>query len=159
MNAAATPAPRAQTPFVKGVDYFAMAERLGARHSYNSDTGEMVFRGCDQESLDRMVAAFPPRFSADDVRAETLRRLCLLAGARDGAHLSIRLQDAQMAAMAITDKKANGFELSVEEEIEAGRLRSLQQQYFAIKAAGNAMEADPPADYADDRHWPKGAGE
>lgn len=99
--------------------------------------------------------AGPPP-TADDVRLETLRRLMLAFGARDQAHLQIKVQDATIRGAFLSDKEGRGVALTPEELAEAAYLRSATGFYFACKGVGNAFEAmDPiPADFADDAHWP-----
>lgn len=94
----------------------------------------------------------------DDVRAETLRRLINAFGARDQAHLAIKVQDAVIRAGALTDKRVSGLELTAAEEAEATFLRQAQKHYLSLKANGNRLEAlatagQLPADFRDDAHW------
>lgn len=96
--------------------------------------------------------------TADEVRAETLTRLCMAFGARDQAHLAIKVQDAMMRAGVLTDKRVNGDTLTAAEEQEAQHLRAVQALYARLKAVGNSFEALAaegrcPADFRADQHW------
>jgi hypothetical protein len=94
--------------------------------------------------------------TVDNIKQETLRRLLIAFGARDQEHLAIKVQDAVMAAGALTDKQARDIKLTDKEQAEAAYLRGAQALYTAIKAAGNKLEAmtPVPADYATGPYWP-----
>lgn len=110
-------------------------------------------------SLDIPPAPPAAALSADTVRAETLRRLLLAFGARDQQHLSIKVQDAVVRAGALTDKLVRGETLSTAEAVEAQHLRQANGLYLAIKACGNAFEAQAQAgqlaaEFATSTAWP-----
>lgn len=92
----------------------------------------------------------------EDVRGETLRRLLIVFGARDQAHLAIKVQDANIQGGSLLDKQVFGGGLSPEEQGLADYLRWAVETYFAIKFTGDAFERmrDIPADFAEDKHWP-----
>lgn len=99
---------------------------------------------------DVIIPTPPP--TADDVRAEASRRMQALVGARDAAHLDIIVANGTREAVRLLRKGSDNWS-----EIEAARAAQLEQLdavFEAIRAASNAMEAAPPEDYADDRHWP-----
>ncbi|MCA9270247.1 MAG: hypothetical protein KDA41_17315 [Planctomycetales bacterium] len=101
------------------------------------------------------IAAANPPPSIDDVRAETARRLMVRFGARDREHLAIKFQDATARGAWLKDKLDRDG-LTADEQAEADYLRRAVQDWFAIKAVGNALEALPkiPADFAADSNWP-----
>lgn len=98
------------------------------------------------------VVALPA--SVDRVRLEAQRRIMALMGARDLTHCLIKQLNANMRANELNDKRASGGELTPEENAEAQMLRSMADAIKAIRAASNVLEASPPADYRDGRHWP-----
>lgn len=93
--------------------------------------------------------------TVDDVRLETLRRLMLAFGARDQAHLQMKVQDSTARGAFLKDK-LDREGLTPEEQAEAAYLRSATEFYFACKGVGNTFEAMDtiPADFADDANWP-----
>ncbi|MBU2583146.1 MAG: hypothetical protein KJ622_15665 [Alphaproteobacteria bacterium] len=94
----------------------------------------------------------PPPPSADDVRAEASRRMQVLVGARDADHLEIIIANASREAIRLL--RIGEANWTPEEAARAAALEQVDAMLEAIRAASNAMEADPPADYTDDRHWP-----
>ncbi len=124
--------------------------------------GVMVTEG--QNGFARPAAAPPAPTQTlavagiEEVRAETLRRLINGFGARDQAHLAIKVQDAVIRAGVLTDKRVSGATLTAAEEAEAALLRQAQKIYLALKANGNRLEAlaaagQLPADFRDEVHW------
>lgn len=99
---------------------------------------------------DRFIATSPP--TADDVRAEASRRMQALVGARDAAHLEIIVANGTREAVRLLRKGAQYW--SDEERARAVELEQIDMAFEAIRAASNAMEAEPPIDYNDDRQWP-----
>jgi hypothetical protein len=95
--------------------------------------------------------ADPPPTAAD-VRAEAQRRLMVLTGARDAAHLDIIVSNGTREAVRLLRKSAKGW--SGEETRRAAALEAVDAAIEAIRAASNRLEPAPPADYADDVHWP-----
>jgi len=91
--------------------------------------------------------------TADTVRAEAQRRIIALTGAADLQSCIIKQLNAQMRATELVNKRALGVPLSQAEEGEAAALVALADGIKAIRARSNELEADPPADYADDIHW------
>jgi hypothetical protein len=101
----------------------------------------------------------PARPGAAEVRAETLRRLLLAFNARDERHLAIKVQDATIEAGVLTDRIARGESLTPAEQRAADHLRGAVTLYRAIKACGNAMEAEALGGRLDggftrDGRWP-----
>jgi hypothetical protein len=91
--------------------------------------------------------------TAADVRAEASRRMQSMFGARDGAHLEQKIANASREAIRLLRIKADRA-WTAEEAGAAAALEGADALVEAIRAASNAMEASPPADYADDAHWP-----
>ena len=102
---------------------------------------------------DRTVPTPPP--TADDVRAEASRRMQALVGARDAAHLDIIIANGTREAVRLLRKGSALW--SDEERVRAASLEQIDIAFEAIREASNSLEADPPVDYADDRHWPSSA--
>lgn len=91
--------------------------------------------------------------TASAVRAEAQRRMMLATGARDAAHLSVIVSNAQREAirlLRIRDDRA----WTPEETARAAYLEAADAAIEAIRNASNAMEPAPPADFANDSHWP-----
>lgn len=95
-----------------------------------------------------------PLPSADDVRAEAQRRIIVRTGARSLEHCMLQQLNALMRATELTNKRALGIALGPAEEAEAAALEQLAADIQAVRSASNAMEPAPPADFADDSHWP-----
>ena len=95
-----------------------------------------------------------PVVTADDVRAEAQRRIVSLTGAADLTSCLIKQLNANMRANELNDKRVSGGSLTAGEETEAAALRALADAIKAIRAASNAMEDTPPADYAANNRWP-----
>ena len=95
--------------------------------------------------------------SADDVRAECQRRIHLVLGARDQEHALVIQTRAHEEAIRILDKKSSGEPLAADEQAAAARFRAVQAELAVLRAASNAMEASPPADFAADARWAAGS--
>lgn len=93
----------------------------------------------------------PP--DAADVRAEAARRMMALTGARDAAHLQVLISNASREAIRLLRIKSER-PWTAEEAARAAALEGADAAIEAIRAASNAMEAAPPADYRDDGRWP-----
>jgi hypothetical protein len=110
-----------------------------------------------------VVIASPvlPASTADDVRAEASRRMQALVGARDADHLAIIVANGtreQGRLLAIRTGIPGVIEPRDWTEAEATRAAALwafDAAIEAIRAASNAMEPDPPADFASDHRWPQ----
>lgn len=83
-----------------------------------------------------------------------------LVGARDGDHLAIIISNGvreqgrlQAIRTGIPDVAA-AREWTREEAARAADLWAFDQAIEAIRAASNAMEVAPPADFAADARWP-----
>jgi hypothetical protein len=100
------------------------------------------------------IAPFaPPPPTAADVRAEAARRMQLLVGARDARHLDVIVSNGTREAIRLLRLRAER-EWTAEEGTRAAQLQQLDTAIDAIRAASNAMEAEPPADFASDARWP-----
>lgn len=97
-----------------------------------------------------------PLVTADDVRAEASRRMQALVGARSAAHLDMIVANGTREAVRLLRFKAER-PWTAEEAARAAELEQLEAAIEAIRAASNLMEPAPPADYADDSHWPGGS--
>ena len=84
--------------------------------------------------------------TADDVRAESMRRILLVCpGWVEAAELNAR-----------------GFELlrigesnwTADQLVEADALQALWDWIKSVRDASDVLEAEPPDDYRDDSHWP-----
>ena len=110
----------------------------------------------DLAALDRALRALgmrSPVIGADDVRAEASRRMQMLVGARDAAHLEIVIANGTREAVRLLRLKGER-DWTADEAMRAALLEQLDAAIEAIRAASNAMEESPPADYAADAHWP-----
>lgn len=100
----------------------------------------------------------PP--AAADVRAEASRRMQALLGARDADHLAVIISNAQRESARLYAIRLGipgvvaGRDWTEAEAQRAAELYMADQAIEAIRAASNAMEAAPPADYTADSHWP-----
>lgn len=97
------------------------------------------------------LAATTP--NAGDVRAEAQRRISQLIGATDFNGCIVKQLNANMRATELTNKLAMGEELTAVEQGEAAALHAMAEAIKALRACSNAMESNPPADYASDSHW------
>jgi hypothetical protein len=104
----------------------------------------------DGEWRDRLP---PGPISADDIRAEASRRLQRLLGARDGAHLDIIIANGTREAVRLLRLAAERPWTDYEAQ-RAAELQQVDAAIEAIRAASNAMEADPPKDYTSSLRWP-----
>lgn len=95
-----------------------------------------------------------PRPTADDVRAECRRRMMALLEARDGAHLDVLIANGTREAVRLLRKGEADW--TAEEAARAAQLAAIDQAIEALRAASNAIEADPPGDFAADGYWPGG---
>lgn len=97
---------------------------------------------------------------ADDVRREAKRRMIALFDARDPDHLNVLISNAvreQGRLQAVLSGIPGVSAPRAWTEEEAARARYLwaaDNALEAIRAASNLLEPSPPADYADDKHWP-----
>lgn len=101
----------------------------------------------------RVVRSYPA-VVADDVRAEAQRRIIALTGATSLDGCLIKQLNALMRGTELVNKRASGGTLTAEEEAEAAALQAMADAVKAIRAASNAMESNPPSDYASDERWP-----
>lgn len=113
------------------------------------------------EGLDMPYERPPPDPpSADGVRAEAQMRMQRLLGARDAAHLGVIISNAQRESARLYAIKlgvpgvASAREWTPAEGLRAAQLHGADAAIEAIRAASNAMELNPPADFAADTRWP-----
>jgi hypothetical protein len=92
--------------------------------------------------------------TVSDVRAEAQRRIVIATGATDFASCVTKQLNATMRAVELTNKVAMGGTLTTAEAAESLALQQLADLIKAIRAASNAIEGAPPADYRDDAYWP-----
>ena len=98
--------------------------------------------GIDPAAIDD-YAAPPP--NADDVRAEAGRRiLSRFAG----------WQQRNMTARGVELLLIGPANWGTAEQQEAAALQAAWDWIKSVRAASDAMEAAPPADYRNDTHWP-----
>jgi len=101
-----------------------------------------------------------PVVRAGDVRAEASRRMQTLFGARDADHLGVLISNAQREAARLHTLRlgipglVTGREWTADEAKRASELYAADAAIEAIRAASNAMEPDPPADFRDNARWP-----
>lgn len=95
-----------------------------------------------------------PVATAADVRAEASRRMSALLGARDAAHLDILIANGTREAIRLLRIREDR-PWTPEESAREATLRAVDAAIEAIRAASNALETNPPADYRDDAHWPR----
>lgn len=107
----------------------------------------------DQTTANAALAAYEAAGpTADDVRREASRRMQALVGARDAAHLELIVVNATREAVRLLRKGTQSW--TSEEAARAAQLEAVDAAIEAIRQASNAMEADPPHDFANNRHWP-----
>ena len=107
------------------------------------------------ELIARRIPVAPytkPRPTADDVRTEASRRMQALVGARDARHLELIITNGTREAVRLL-RQRNEKPWSKIDTARADNLAAVDQAIEAIRAASNALEAEPPVDFADDRHW------
>lgn len=96
----------------------------------------------------------PNKTTANEVRAEASRRLQRMFGARDETHLNIMIANATREAVRLQNIRLAGGSWTTEQATRAAQLVAADEAVEAIRAASNAMEPNPPADYTTDSHWP-----
>lgn len=109
----------------------------------------------DGEIVNVLVSSTPIAVapSAADVREEAQRRMMLLVGARDADHLDVLVSNGTREAVRLLRLKSSRVWTS-EEAQRAALLEATDAAIEAIRAASNALEPNPPADYAADARWP-----
>lgn len=131
----------------------------GVRMTLPADVRSERYRALIAAGVD-IAEASAAVVTADDVRTEASRRMQALVGARDAAHLSQIIQNAQREAERLNIIRAGipgviePRAWTAEETARAAALWAADQAIEAIRAASNAMEADPPADYTNNARWP-----
>lgn len=123
----------------------------GASNDYPEDVYREMAAGGIIDGLTVEIVPTPP--TADDVRAEASRRIQALVGARSAEHLQIVVANASREAIRLLRIKTERAQ-TVDEAARAAALEAEDAAIEAIRAASNAMEVDPPMDYASDERWP-----
>lgn len=128
-----------------------------AANAYVADYPRNAFTRIESEDsltdVLRLASLRGPRVTIDDVRSEAQRRIVLTFGATDLNGCLIKQLNANMLANELSDIRFTRA-LTPSEEATATALRNLASKIKAIRAASNVLEAAPPADYRDNRHWP-----
>lgn len=99
------------------------------------------------------VVALPNERLVAMIKAEAQRRIVALTGAASLDACLIKQLNALMRATELTNKRAQGETLTVEEETEATILEGLASAIKGIRAKSNVLESDPPVDFTSDHHW------
>lgn len=99
----------------------------------------------------KVVVSVP--VTTSDVRNEAQRRIIALTGASSLDGCIVKQLNALMRATELANKKASGETLSETEEAEAAALQSFAGAIKGIRAKSNAIEGNPPSDYASDAWW------
>ncbi len=128
-----------------------LCERDGVRMSVPADPANVDFS--DLVSSGAQIAPFTRPTTADDVRAEASRRMQVLLGARDAAHLDQLIANGSREALRLLHVRVERAWTEAE-AARVGQLATLDAALEAIRAASNAMEAAPPSDYTSDARWP-----
>lgn len=122
------------------------------------ETLEAVLAECAAAGVSPAEAPPPPMRvvvapTANDVRAECSRRMCLLVGATDAAGLAIKISNAMRETLRLQDLRLRGIDWTAEETARAEQLRQADHDIERLRACSNAMEPSPPDDYRDDARW------
>jgi hypothetical protein len=129
--------------------FFVGAENHGDALSVsNSDLREALATWC---AAGNIIAVSTRRLTADDVRAECARRMRLLVGARNDAHLDIIISNGNREAIRLLRIGAANW--TTEQATRAAQLEAADAEIERLRACSNAMEPDPPSDYTDNAHW------
>ena len=91
----------------------------------------------------------PP--TADDVRAERDRRLCLLVGASNKAEYDEIVGNATREAVRLLRKGEANW--TPEESARAAELENSELQLAEIEARSVELEVNPPANFKEDAVW------
>lgn len=89
----------------------------------------------------------PPPVTADDIRGEARRRILAAIPDWKQANMTAR-------AVELADKQSRGESLTDAEMAERGAIDAAWGWIKSVRAASDTLESDPPADFADDAHWP-----
>lgn len=89
-----------------------------------------------------------PSPTTDSVRAEARRRILSAFPEWKQANMTAR-------AVELVDKLVRGETLTDAEADERAAIDAAWGWIKAVRAASNALESDPPSDYAADAHWPE----
>lgn len=99
------------------------------------------------------LAAWEAEERIKHVRAEARRRMMVLLGARDKAHMDILISNGSREAIRLMRKGSDNW--TAKENIRAAKLEALDGAMDDIWAASNALEtmAQVPENFADEAHW------
>lgn len=74
-----------------------------------------------------------------------------LVGARDAGHLAIIVANASREAIRLLRIGAGNW--TAEQNARALELETIDTMIEHIRQRSNSLEAAPPADFTDDKHW------
>lgn len=100
-----------------------------------------------------------PDTTLDMIRDEAERRIMLVLGSRDAAHMAQEIQEMQSEAIALMRKQLRGETLTADEAVRATALDLIDASMRAIRQAEAALGFVKPADYRADKYWPEGSGQ
>lgn len=92
--------------------------------------------------------------TAEDVRAEARRRIRIALGADSDAAAMLTQVKALERVSSLHDRRISGETLAAQDLAFLEIARTKRADLEAIRAASNAMEGSPPADYASAARWP-----
>lgn len=93
-----------------------------------------------------------PAPTSEDIRMEAQRRIMASFGARDAAQLAIVISNNSRAAIRMLLK--NKGKLTKAQAAQVVELERLDTAIKAIREASDILEANPPANYHNDKYWP-----
>jgi len=90
-----------------------------------------------------------------DVRAEAARRMIVLLGADDEAHMDVLISNGTREAVQLLQIGQGNW--TEEQATRAAQLEHMQAAIDEVREHSNILEAMTPVplDYADDVHWPE----
>lgn len=88
------------------------------------------------------------------IRREAGRRIRLLLNARSDDHARLVQMNALRRVARLQQAQLRGDALSEDDAAFLDRAEAIDAQIDAIRAASTRLEAAPPANVADDAHWP-----
>ena len=92
--------------------------------------------------------------TTEDVRAEARRRIRFaLRAESDAAALLVQVKALERVS-SLHDRRLSGETLAADDLAFLDLARTKRAEVEAIRAASNAMERNPPADFASDQRWP-----
>lgn len=135
--------------------YEARDNSSGAAVCDGEDRDE-VARALAAQGVDASTVTVRPVhvISADDVRAECQRRILAFMGVTTLEKCMLKQINAAARVAELAGKASAGV-LSPQEVAEMAALQAQSEAIRAIRAASNAMEPAPPADFMADNRWPQ----